>query len=544
MLTAHPTAEQTVPGAVGPEQAAAHDIRLAYGIFVLSAAAVGTFVRVVSVSKADFPLGDGGLFYVMVRDLARHGWMLPTTTSYNGQGIPFAYPPLAFYFAGFLHAGLHLDLLEILRWFPLAMSCLSIGAYALLAWEIAPLPVAVASVFTFAILPDSFDLEIDGGGLTRAPGELFAILALWQLSRLFRIPSLRSLFGATVFAALTILTHPEWTQFTAVTACVFLLCLDRTLRGVRNLALVAAGAAVISAPWWIRVVLIHGPAPFAAAVTSSGGNAQGFPLQHNLGPIFGLTLTHELWLPAASALAVLGLVYTCATRSWLLPAWLAALLVTDARSWALISVPVSLLAGTGIVRVLVPLLAGARAPGELRPQDITRLQTWIIAGCLTFLLVRGLFSSVVFEQDANAALSPGQRGAMAWVAAHLPPGSRFLIFASSQASDEPEWFPALSRSRSLVTLQGLEWIPGASQRAYLTLQTLARCGNSAGCVLATSRSRGLNVQYVYLGWPPGMTECEGLCRSFLRLRSARLIYRGNRVWIFRVSPTTLASATQ
>jgi len=57
------------------------------------------------------------------------------------------------------------------------------------AGEVAHFPPAVAAgaaAITFALVPDSFDMEIRGGGLTRAPGELFALLAVGQIYRLSR----------------------------------------------------------------------------------------------------------------------------------------------------------------------------------------------------------------------------------------------------------------------------------------------------------------------------------------------------------------------
>ena len=71
---------------------------------------LGGFVRLAHVIPNDFPLNDGSLFYTMVQDLRAAHYALPDTTSFNQAGIPFAYPPLGLYLAGFLSDIFKLDL--------------------------------------------------------------------------------------------------------------------------------------------------------------------------------------------------------------------------------------------------------------------------------------------------------------------------------------------------------------------------------------------------------------------------------------------------
>ncbi|HTE83970.1 MAG TPA: hypothetical protein VK821_04495, partial [Dehalococcoidia bacterium] len=106
------------------ELAAQHGDLLA----VLAAVALGFLVRWRYIAVADFPLNDGGMFYVMTRELQRSHYLLPAFTSYNGAHIPFAYPPLGFYLAGLLSAGLHLSLLTVFRFLPLLVNLATIVA--------------------------------------------------------------------------------------------------------------------------------------------------------------------------------------------------------------------------------------------------------------------------------------------------------------------------------------------------------------------------------------------------------------------------------
>ena len=86
---------------------------------VAGAVALGFLVRASFTFAAGFPIGDGGLFYQMVRDLQHAGYALPSTTTYNGDGIPYAYPPLMLYAAALVDRLTPLGLLDVLRILPL-----------------------------------------------------------------------------------------------------------------------------------------------------------------------------------------------------------------------------------------------------------------------------------------------------------------------------------------------------------------------------------------------------------------------------------------
>ena len=64
-------------------------------ILLLCAIILGALVRLLYIAGSDFPINDGGLFFTMTRDLQANGFLIPKVTSYNGGGLPFAYPPLA-----------------------------------------------------------------------------------------------------------------------------------------------------------------------------------------------------------------------------------------------------------------------------------------------------------------------------------------------------------------------------------------------------------------------------------------------------------------
>ncbi|MFM8427194.1 MAG: hypothetical protein ACKOBL_18670, partial [Chloroflexota bacterium] len=69
-------------------------------LFVFAITLLAASLRLSAPLSAFFPLNDGGLFFQMITDLQSNSYKIPDFTSYNFASIPYAYPPLAFYFYG------------------------------------------------------------------------------------------------------------------------------------------------------------------------------------------------------------------------------------------------------------------------------------------------------------------------------------------------------------------------------------------------------------------------------------------------------------
>src|SRR5688500_11852834 len=90
-----------------------------FGVACAAAIVLGCVIRARPVMVADFPLNDGGLFYLMTDELRGAGYRLPAFTEYNAARIPFAYPPFGFYAAAALADVTSLDLVQVVRLLPL-----------------------------------------------------------------------------------------------------------------------------------------------------------------------------------------------------------------------------------------------------------------------------------------------------------------------------------------------------------------------------------------------------------------------------------------
>jgi hypothetical protein len=479
--------------------------RRAFVQLLAGAVALGVIVRLSFVLAAGFPIGDGGLFYQMARDLQHAGYALPATTSYNGAHIPYAYPPLMLYAAALVDRFTPLTLFDALRWLPLVGSGLTIAAFAALARDMLSSRTAAAfAVFCFAMLPRSFAWLLMGGGLTRGFGLAFAILAIHAAYLLYTRREWRFAACLTLFASAALLAHIEMAWFAAFSCAILFAAYGRHRAGAVGSLLACFGVAALTAPWWLTIVARNGVDPFVSAFGARDASTANPILL-----LITFRFTNELLFPVSAALGLLGAITCVAARRYVLPTWMVAIALLDARALGTVaSVPLALLAGIAFTDVVLPLIARASERLHSLPDDRTDDSGRPIAGsilpvaavaCLAVYMV--LMALVSTPQQLTAA-SFDERAAMQWPADHTPTGSRFLIVTGDQwASDRTsEWFPALSGRVSAATAQGYEWAPGGAFNRRLTgYRTLQKCSDADSlCIAEWSRERGVEFDYVYL----------------------------------------------
>ena len=420
--------------------------------FLLIAVSVaGLMVRAIPVVVADFPVNDGGLFVAMTRAIMDAGWALPATVAWNGTDLPFIYPPGGFYLAGALDAVPGVDLLAVFRWLPLFASSLVVPAVYLLAREVlrsdgaAPSAVAaLAAALAYALAPASWVWLIQGGGVTRAAGMLLAVLTLWLLVRLVRSPNRRGVVAVGVLAGLTALVHPGAAVFAAVSGVLIWVFEGRSRTSLRAAAGSASVALLVVAPWLLVVlprvgiaalleVPSNGPDPAAAALALLAGRYTGLPFIDPLAVV-------------ALAVAILQVV----RRRFLLPLWLLAGL---ALSYQYAMVPFGLLIGVAVMDLAAFRRQMADTPTTARRATAVM---GVLLG-LAFVFVGAASVATVRNPGAPVhALSPERREAMARLA-DLQPARVAVITDSVWNSDaDSEWFPLLTASVSVATVQGSE----------------------------------------------------------------------------------------
>jgi len=485
--------------------------------WVVALLALALLIRLPRVLANDFPLNDGGIFYVMAGELAGARLRLPSFTSYNNARIPFVYPPLAIATAAAINLATGADLLTVQRFLPLLASLVAVAVFFLLARRLAgSLARASLATLLFVVLPRSYEWLIMGGGLTRSFGFVFLLLTLLFGHRLMAGRDRRASLPAALFLGLAVLSHPEMGLLAAAGVGVLTVAagIDRwkTVRAAE----VTVGALVMTAPWWATVIARHGLAPFTGAAGSSGFWLRGAAARLASGDVTG-----EVGFPVIASLAALGFLLSLWRRDLIVPGWLMAAFVLVPRAAATpATVPLALLATLGLTDIVVPGMAsalGSSVPPSGRglgpPRRFggadARARTLgiVMAGlAVAYPLVFSNALRTTREWASMAVLSRPERAAMAWVASNAPAASRFLLVSTASpwwVDPVDSWFPALTGRGSVTSPNGAEWLPrGEFQRReseYLALKA-CRVVDDA-CLEAWSRRFHEEFTHVYVSKP-------------------------------------------
>lgn len=509
---------------------------------LLAAFICGAAIRLYYVFSSHFPMHDGGLFLVMMRDLEASNYGLPEFTTYNGGDIPFAYPPLGLYAGAFLDRLTALSTLDVLHYLPAVVSLASILAFALLARTmLSSRTQTVLATIAFAVLPRSTMWMIMGGGLTRAFGFLFALLALQQAYLLFSRRNARYLPLSVLFAGLTVLSHMEMAVFLAASLAIMVAFLGRNRTSLVHAAALAGGTLVLAAPWWISVIARHG-----LDVMIAPAGSRPIIEWNTLNILSRFDITNEIFFPFLTITGILGVIVCLAQRRYFLPVWL--LLIGVPAPWIIatqVVVPLALLIGIGVTELLLPALGGLaqRVSGDsesLHPLRVSRLQ----GGVLAFMLIYTVATAIVVPPPILNTIQERQRQQLAWVGENTPPGSRILVIEEQPwwANKVSEWLPALSGRISVATPQGLEWTKrGAFDDMINAYEDAQNCGyQDVTCLQDWSQETGIDFTYVYLPkWKAVDPDhdkncCYALRNSLYNTQGVRIIYDGPAATIAQI----------
>lgn len=378
---------------------------------------------------ADFPLGDGGLFWVMGRELRGNAFLPPMFTSFNSGDIPWMYPPLGLYEVAMLGGGL-----EWFRLVPAGFAVATLPAVWLLARALTNDRAAVIATIAYGLSAVAYSGLITGGGVTRAPGVLLVLLTMWAVVR-------GHVVGAGVLGGLVILTHPIAASYGAIGSAVLWATRVRS----RRMLLAPLISLMIGALWFVPMLARHG----LDSLLSSVGSRD-------------IDLVNNAIVIVAGALNPPNLAFTVGAVGMLVAA--------RRHRWDLIGWVVVTAFGAAVVDrwVVIPLAVLAGLAVDAAIETRTQLRSVALLGIAVVTVITG-----VVLAEPPGSLTTDEREMMAWAAAETPPDAVFAVIGYPSDGTVVEWFPALSQRQNLTTYQGREWIADGYDPAAIS--ALERC---------------------------------------------------------------------
>ncbi len=445
-----------------------------------------------------------GLYFRIAEQIQQNGYILPKTIpGYTPAGVPFAYPPFMFYMVALLQNATHLDAFTIARFLPGLVSV----AYLIPLYFIArdlfdSRPQASLATLIVAVSPPVLQWHISAGGIVRAPAMLFSLVGIYAGLHLFRGDDRRWLAPALLAFTLTVLTHPMYTVFFVISFLVLYVRFDRSIRGLGYGLVVGLGGLVLTAPWWLSVIAMHGPSVFSGAAGTHGGIGGAIPALHAL---LRKQIHEPPFLSAWHLIPVLGCLWLVRRKEYFLPVWLVIIMaaMNEARFVFIIGALITARFVFGGVFRWVRQSASV-GQDEIVTFSVVLLATIGLSGGM--LYATGGMNAHAGSPSLPAFVNGNDVEAMSWVSENTDQSAQFLVLG-----DAAEWFPQQTDRTIAVGPWGVEW-KGHQQYRYQLhhFRTLSRSHTAGGLTRKLMRMQ-VHPQYIYV--PKGPYTIRGMRHS-------------------------------
>ncbi len=443
----------------------------------------------------DEPFRLGGLFYEFSNQIVLNNFVFPETIPYySAGGIPFAYPPLSFYMQAILIHLFNPALFFTVNLLPPLITILTLPAFY---WMIQQYTdnhqLAIAGLFAYALMPAAFINQIEAAGLAEALGSVALILYLGLLLRWTKHPNWKNTILAGLALGFCVLSSPGSAYAATLFSVIFFIwtsiqgLIKRILLPTGMLIILGVIGLIISAPYWLSVLQNHGGdffiTPFLGQHQSSvsPGQIQDFisfqPAGISLGFIWNwLIFAGLIWAIVKRHLLIIVIFF----MFWLIP---------REGIW-LVSIPAAILAGMGIVFILLPLFAKVfQTTSATRPP----LAPGIFGVILLILVIANAFFTInVSITEPTWRVSRSQIDSLLDFQDEIPDNGRVIILGNIGLA---EWAPAILQREILNIEYGLEWQPTELEKVQAINVALEE-GDLGGMINALEAYTGDHLVYL------------------------------------------------
>jgi hypothetical protein len=249
--------------------------------------------------------------------------------------------------------------------------------------------------------------------------------------------------------------------------------------------------------------------------------------------VFPFNFTQEQGLALLAVFGLIGLFDKLSRGEYLLPVWVVLPFFINPRSSARAAIlPLTILATTGLLDVILPTLGKKDPPSQTHLLKITRMLFW------GYLLIYLLANNYGLAQRMGVNfLEESDRQAMAWIRENTPTGSKFIVLTrepNMMRDPIQEWFPTLSERNSQTTLQGREWLDGKGfMESIVSYQKIKNClDRNQDCIEEQKKALGLDFDHIYIK----AENAQRLIDSLESTTTYRRIYDKENVVLFEILP--------
>lgn len=396
---------------------------------------------------------SGGLFVHFAEQIIASNFQLPAHIPfYTDGGIPYAYPPLAFYIEAVVIQVTGLDPMLVIRLLPAALSSVSIAAFYLMLRVVGLSRwVTLTALAVYALLAANYIEPAEPSGLAEALGITALILLFTAIVHNYRrnTTGTQTLVGLAL--GLCVLSSPG----SAYGGSIMLLVSAAFLPGfsvagvLKYLACTLSVGLLVASPYLATVVAQNGIEVFYESFLARNEVTWRKPWDNRLFfqlRFFGST-AYTLW----GAVILFGALYIVARQpTYILlfyVAGLGLLAIPQEGVW-LVLVPACVVAGVGVVEGL--RLLAATQTGKVAAVVVV----------LLLALVSVWYGGVApLTGHQHNPLPADWVSVLQWGSDHLPEDAKVL-----RLSVREDWSPVILRRDVLDMEFGVEWNPEDYER--------------------------------------------------------------------------------
>src|SRR5262249_30089784 len=164
------------------------------------------------------------------------------------------------------------------------------------------------------------------------------------------------------------------------------------------------GILILSSPWWLSIILMHGPMPLLNAMRTGEYDLS------SLAPLIFFNFSGESILQIMAVVGLIGLFICIADGKLLLPGWSVAIFVLSPRGGSAYgAIPLALLVGIGMDRAVLSALLKLYEGRSYQALEVSRRSRVISIVMLSLFLGYALVSALLplLRSDGKAtALQP------------------------------------------------------------------------------------------------------------------------------------------
>ncbi len=432
--------------------------------------AIGSLLRIWHLFSIPFntPFHLGGLFYEFSHQIILNNFAMPATIPYYSLGgIPFAYPPLAFYIQAILIKVFSPPLFATVNLLPPLITLVSLPTFY---WMIKAITdddrLRIAALAAYALMPSAFINQIEAAGLAEAFGTVAILFFLGWLFRFKIDPRLTSSIGFGVAFGLCVVSSPGSAYGAIIIFIIFSInCLTQDLVKRRALFLprlfLSGMIGLLTAmPYWLTLINNH---VFGYLLAAFGTQQDASALLNQIKymvlfkPADMITFISDegIYGFLFDWLAFAGLLWALLNKQkFQVLIFFAFWFIPREGCW-LVAIPAAWLAALGIIYILWPLLKNAFAYSGA--QRMPPLAPGLLTVTLLLLaMASGMNAQQTLQKQVDLQIAPEVVDALRLHQELIPTNARVLIAGNPALR---EWAPALLRREILNCEFGLEWQP-------------------------------------------------------------------------------------